>query len=361
MRTLPLLLVLGCPHSSPSPESGSPSGALVLRGARLVGLGPGEWADGDQLDLSVKGGEIVGMGPPGSQDGAGEIVDLSGRWLAPAFIDSHVHLAYRDDVAGMADGGVAGVVDMAAPLEFLSSDLSPLEVKASGPMVTAVGGYPTQGWGADGYGYECADASAAAAAVATLHARGAALIKLPVTDEPVLDDASLAAAVQAAHDLDLKVATHALTDDALERAATAGVDLLAHTPTTPLKAPTIALWTGKAVVTTLRAFGGSALTLSNLGSLRAAGLTVMYGTDFGNTTTAGIDGGELSLMMEAGMSGAEILAAGTSTPASYWGFQDLGTLETGHRASLLVLSGDPREDPLLLAAPEAVYIEGVKR
>jgi imidazolonepropionase-like amidohydrolase len=87
----------------------------------------------------------------------------------------------------------------------------------------------------------------------------------------------------------------------------------------------------------------------------------MYGTDFGNTTTAGIDEQELALMMEAGMDGTAILAAGTSTPASYWGFQDLGTLEVGKRASLLVLSGDPRESPLLLAEPEAVYIEGVKR
>lgn len=359
MRTLPLLLGLGCVHGTPKSEG--LSAATVFRGARLVGLSSTSWKDGDQLDLVVRDGEIVAMGPPGTLDDYGEILDLSGKWLAPAFIDSHVHLAYRPDLEGMADGGVAGAVDMAAPISFLSADKSPLEVKASGPMITAVGGYPTQSWGSDGYGWECANAAEIDTAIATLYQQGAALIKLPVTEDPVLDDEDLAAAVQSAHNVGLKVATHALTDSTVARAANAGADLLAHTPVTPLTEETAALWADKTVVTTLRAFGADALTFSNLQKLRAVGVTVLYGTDFGNTTTAGIDEGELSLMVDAGMTGTEILAAGTTTPSTYWGFDDLGALDTGRRASFLVLSEDPHDNPLILAEPEAVYIEGVKR
>src|SRR6185436_1172042 len=126
-------------------------------------------------------------------------------------------------------------------------------------------------------------------------------------------------AVEEAHARGLKVAAHALSDDEAARAARAGVDVLAHTPVAALSKKTIALWSDRAVISTLRAFGGSKTALSNLRALRDAGATVLYGTDFGNTTTPGIDGNELELLTQAGLDGAAILDAGTSTPAAFWG------------------------------------------
>jgi imidazolonepropionase-like amidohydrolase len=295
--------------------------------------------------VEVADGRIVALGTVSS---TAERIDVSGRFLAPAFVDSHVHLAYLPEAAAMADGGIAAAVDLAAPIEFLSALPSRPHVLASGPMITAVDGYPTQSWGSNGYGLECADAAAVRAAVQQVAAAGARVVKVPV-ESGGLDDTELLAAVQEAHALVLKVAAHALSDDEAARAARAGIDVLAHTPTAPLSKKTTALWSDRAVISTLRAFGGSQTAVANLRALRAAGATVLYGTDFGNTRTPGIDGAELELLSEAGLDGAAILAAGTSTPATFWGLEGFGRIELGAEAHILVLDADPTVDPTTLS------------
>ena len=112
------------------------------------------------------------------------------------------------------------------------------------------------------------------------------------------------------------------------------------------------------MITTLAAFGGGSATVANLAALRARGTIVLYGTDFGNRRTAGIDAAELALMSAAGMDGAAILAAGTQVPAEYWGFSELGRIAPGKAADLLVLDADPLVDPLTLARPLAVVYRG---
>src|SRR4030095_6812621 len=96
------------------------------------------------------------------------------------------------------------------------------------------------------------------------------------------------------------------------------------TPVAPLSKKTTALWADRAVISTLRAFGGSESAIANLRALRAAGAPVLYGTDFGNTTVPGIDSQELELMARAGLDGAAILDAATSAPAAFWALHRLG-------------------------------------
>jgi imidazolonepropionase-like amidohydrolase len=57
-----------------------------LRGAKLVGVG--------LVDLEIRDGRIAAIGQVAA--GLSE-VDASGRFIVPAFVDSHVHLAYRFD------------------------------------------------------------------------------------------------------------------------------------------------------------------------------------------------------------------------------------------------------------------------
>ncbi len=327
-------------------------------GERLVLLG-GQLAGGGRLDLEIQAGDITktGVFDEDTLEGA-EIIDVSGRWLSPAFIDSHVHLAYLPVAESLAAGGIAAAVDLAAPLPFLDRLPARPRVLASGPMVTAVSGYPTLGWGANGYGIECEDAAAATAAVDLVVERGAAVIKLPITNPPSLELEALTAATARAHERGLKVTTHALEDSHVQLAASADVDVLAHTPVLPLEAATVSSWSGRAVITTAAAFGGSQTTLDNLAALQGAGATILYGTDLGNTQDAGIQSAELAALVNAGLSGAEILAAGTTTPASYWGLRDLGSLEVGKAASVLVLQDDPVETPMTLSAPIMVFIDG---
>lgn len=339
--TILLLSLVAC-ASVPDP--------VVLRGGIVVGVG--------RADVHVAGGRIVAVGEVSADL---PTVDVTGRWLVPAFIDSHVHLAYRPVASDLADGGVAGVVDLGAPESWLAEPIAAPRVLASGPMITAVGGYPTRSWGADGYGLEVRDPDEARAAVDRLHAAGARLIKVPITEPPVLGEATLAAVVEQAHARGLKVGAHALGDAEAAVAAAAGVDVLVHAPLEPLSDATVAAWTGRAVVGTLTAFGTGPTPVDNLRRLREAGAVVLYGTDFGNTTTAGIDPREVRRMAETGMDGAAILASGTSVPAAYWGFLDLGAIEAGKAASLLVLVADPLVDPDAIAVPEAVWIDGRPR
>lgn len=338
-----MLWWLACAGVPARPDVAS---AFVLAGGTVVGFGP--------ADVEIRDGRITAVG---AADPALPRVDVTGKWLAPAFIDSHVHLAFRPDAAGLARGGIAAVVDLAAPAAFLAEDHRPLRVLASGPMITARGGYPTRSWGSDGYGLEVADPEEAVSGVRTLISAGARVIKIPVTADPQLDDATMRAAADEARTQGRKVASHALRDADAARAA-AFADVLAHTPVEPLAASTVDAWRDRAVISTLMAFGGSNEAVANLAALRAAGATVLYGTDFGNTKHGGVDPGEIALLQDAGLDGAAILAAGTSVPARYWGLDDLGAIAPGRSASLLVLSRDPLVDPSVLAAPDRVLLDG---
>jgi imidazolonepropionase-like amidohydrolase len=310
-------------------------------------------------ELTIRAGRIVSIG-----EGQRDLprVDVAGSTVAPAFIDSHVHLAYRPEQALLAHAGIAAAVDLGAPLWFVTAAPGAVLVKASGPMVTAVGGYPTQSWGRNGYGLEVATVSEGEQAVERLADAGVALIKLPLDEfGPQLEPDVQRAVVARAHSLGLKVAAHALTDSTAAAAAALGVDVLAHTPTEPLKSSTLAAWAGKTVLSTLAAFGGSAAAVQNLKQLRAVGALVLYGTDFGNGETVGIDSRELQLLVQAGFDGPSILEAGTSGPAAFWSFDQLGSLAPGQAASFMVLDDDPRLDPSTLAHPRAVYLDGVLR
>ena len=346
------LLLLGSGGSCASAPGDVPSPTsprFVLQGGALPG--------GAAADVAVRDGRIVAVGSVEVTD-ADEVVDVSGSFVAPAFIDSHVHLAYWEVAEELAAGGVAAALDLAAPLPFLAARPGPLQVLAAGPMITALDGYPTQSWGAGGYGLEVTDVEAAGA-VDTLVDAGADVIKVPLQGSAVLSDEALASVVIRAHERERKVAVHALTDESARTAGTAGADVLAHTPVAALSPETLALWTDRAVISTLRAFGGSDDTVNNLTLLRTGGATVLYGTDLGNTRTAGIDPQEIALLQQAGLDGAAILRAGTETPAAYWGIEaDLGAVAVGRKASLLVLDADPHLDPLALTRPQLVLIDG---
>lgn len=338
-------LVLAC--SSVTPEE--PGSALPRK--RFVGA---RGLDGKALSFTAVGGHVV-------EEGAGEVVDLAGHFVVPAFIDSHVHLAYAPRAAELLAGGIAGAVDLAAPLRYLDApDRTGPELLLAGPMLTAPQGYPTQTWGSDGFGWELASAEEAEAAVEELAKRGAVVVKLALAGDPELDDEALSRAVARAHALGLKTAAHATSALDAERAALAGVDVLAHTPTELLPESVLAQWGQRAVISTLGVFGGSA-ALQNLRELRQRGARVLYGTDFGNSQFAGIQPAELEGLRDAGLDAVAIVAAGTSDPSSYWGLPELGGLRVGQRASFLELDADPREDLLTLSRPLSVYIDGERR
>lgn len=308
----------------------------------------GRTPTGERVRVELAGERIAKLTPEAAATTA-----ASGGWLWPAIVDSHVHLTYWQVADRVAASGIAAAVDLAAPT---TRGWPPLHILAAGPMLTRPGGYPLESWGKDGYGLPCADAAGVTAAVNRLADQGAGVIKLALEDNG-LDFALVPAAVTAAHARELKVAVHAMTDRAARIAADAGVDLLAHTPVEPLAPATIAAWRGRAVISTLAAFGGSPAAVANLRALRAAGATVLYGTDLGYLRDAGPSADEVDLLRAAGLDDGAITDAMTTAPARFWGFP-FGAIAPGAEASLLVLDRDPRTDARALLAPRAVWLRG---
>jgi imidazolonepropionase-like amidohydrolase len=92
----------------------------------------------------------------------------------------------------------------------------------------------------------------------------------------------------------------------------------------------------------------------------AAGVQVAMGTDSG-VTPHGKNLRELALMVDGGMTPAQALVASTSTAARLMRLDDeLGTLEPGKRADVVVVAGDPFEFGSLSERIEAVYRDGVR-
>jgi len=241
------------------------------------------------------------------------------RAPAAAIVDSHVHLSLWPVDAELVAAGVQYAVDLGAPDRDLDAPTHLRGLLRSGPMLTHVGGYPLDAWGADGYGVGCNDAACVAARIDWLATKHVRVLKIAVDDDG-LAPALVPIAVAAAHAHHMKVAVHALSAEGAEIAGRAGADILAHTPSEELPAATVALWARGAVITTLAAFGGTPDAIENLRELRAAGATVLYGTDLGNLRDAGPSAQEMALMKRAGMDDAAITAAMTTVPMRFWGF-----------------------------------------
>ena len=60
----------------------------LLSGAKIVDVITGELRD---ADVGIVGSMIASVHPPGTRSDAGYLYDLTGRFLAPGFIDAHVH------------------------------------------------------------------------------------------------------------------------------------------------------------------------------------------------------------------------------------------------------------------------------
>src|SRR6266498_3440795 len=270
--------------------------ALSVR-APLGWLGPGRLVENVSVvidrDTIVYAGEPRGAPPS-------EVTVLLDGVLLPAVADRHVHIGLADPGAVLL-GGVTAVRDLAWPASeiFPLADASELPtfngpvIRAAGPMITAPGGYPTTDrWAPPGCGLEIRSAEEAATAVETLADRGAAAIKVSLNAEagPTPTDAELAAIVQAAGDRGLPVTAHVQGAGQAERALGSGVSEFAHCPWSERLSESVLEAAAKAVriVSTLDiwSFGNVTPELrtaaDNMARFRAAGGTVVYGTDLGN-------------------------------------------------------------------------------
>jgi len=102
----------------------------------------------------------------------------------------------------------------------------------------------------------------------------------------------------------------------------------------------------------------------NLKAVRDAGITIAMGTDAGNPLT--LHGAsvyaEMEAMQAAGMTPMEVLVASTRSGAlAMRRLEEIGTVEKGKRADLLVVAADPTRDIKGLRQLRYVVKDGVVR
>jgi imidazolonepropionase-like amidohydrolase len=98
----------------------------------------------------------------------------------------------------------------------------------------------------------------------------------------------------------------------------------------------------------------------NLKRLADAGIPYGFGTDTGppGRFPGFFEQWEMELMVDAGLTPAQVITAATKSAAEFLRAKDLGTLEPGKWADLIVLGADPRANIRNTRSIEAVYIAG---
>ncbi len=340
-------LLAGCTDDGAPGVALADRDPLTVEPVALTGLRtPGT---GEPVVVTVRASRITEVGTVAPADVPQ--VDLAGGWLVPGFIDCHVHMQFAA-AADVLAGGVTTVRDLGGPPDAAQAlrGSTPLRVLIAGRILTAVGGYPTTSWGADGTARQVTGPDDAVAAVQEQVLAGATVIKVALEDAgglPVLDEATLAAIVAAAGDRGLRTTAHVGSSARLRQALDAGVRELAHLPLHDVTAAEMVAvaQAGVVVVPTLEIRGRDAGAAQDLRAFREAGGIVLYGSDLGNGGTApGIERTEVELLLAAGMTPGEVLRAATSDAAAYLQL-DTGRIEASAVADLVVLGGDPLADP----------------
>jgi imidazolonepropionase-like amidohydrolase len=280
----------------------------------------------------------------------------------------------------------------------------------AGPILTVPGGLPDAVF-MSRLNDEVRDPEEARAAVADLHERGADVIKLFMHQEvngrtyPILSLDQVRAIVEAAHAREMLVRVHVWGVPPTEVALAGGVDVIEHGPKPEISPDEMAEFTASAdplaaamaalapqlearkrqfermiaqgvllVPTLVRYQWGFengptpkpetevwvGLDLDGIRQFHALGGTVALGTDW-NT---GLDERafvqrELAFYAQAGLPPLSVIEAATRHAARACGQAgQLGTLEPGKLADLIVVDGDPLQDLEVLSRLRAVVVSG---
>jgi imidazolonepropionase-like amidohydrolase len=90
-----------------------------------------------------------------------------------------------------------------------------------------------------------------------------------------------------------------------------------------------------------------------LSAAREAGVRIAMGFD---SYPLGENARELVRMVEGGLAPMQGIVAATSGSAAALGLKDLGEVRVGATADLLVVDGDPLEDPSVLQDPARIHL-----
>jgi enamidase len=243
--------------------------------------------------------------------------------------------------------------------------------------MTARNGYPTsRGPTGIAGSLQVADVAEAIAGVNMTVDAGGEFIKIAVetgipggrlledAGAPTLSLEQIRAIVDTAHARGVIVTAHVTNEWELRRAIDGGVDGLAHTPLDPIPPDLRRTIVERQIpmTGTLNIWGGGTLAAtarSNVADVAHAGGLVAMGTDFPFQVHAGVPIDEITMMGGSfALTNEEVLLACTRDAARACARGDLGVIQHGRIADILIVDGDPLTDLNALTTLRSVIHDG---
>ena len=385
---------------------------VAITGARLVN-GSGANPLSEQT-IIWEAGEITWVGPDDEAPiGDSLVMPAEGGTVLPGLIDSHVHISLAPTPTGVDDiaeepvsrtviraahaasvllrAGITTARDVgsraAVAIEVAAAqregDLTAARIIAAGRGITSKGGHGQT------ISVEVQGANEVATAVNEEIERGADLIKIfptggvlgagPHGYEVAMTAEEIYTAVETAHEKGVLIAAHVHGSEGVELVLDAGVDTIEHGTAATAEQAARMVEEQVALVPTLspleairqrefdlprdlvkRAGDVANVAAESVATAIATGVVVLPGTDAGTPfNPPGQLVAEMVLLRDLGMTEAQVIAAATSVAASVFGWPELGLLEAGNVADLLLVEGDPLEDLGTLAWPLTIVQNGV--
>ena len=416
------LLVLAAFSFQSSRAQAPAGGTFALTSARIIN-GTGA-APLEQGTIVIENGRIQAVGAKVKIPAGATRVDMAGKTIMPGIINAHGHLSFdksdrpvRDRLTGQlrtyADYGVTTVVVLGTGDGNLEGAVKLREEQAHGTLDRA------RVYAAGPSMRNVKTAEEAKARVDAYADQKADLIKMHITGSPEdTQPAVYKVLIDEAHKRGLRVAAHLFYINDARGLLNAGVDVIAHSirdqdvdaaiiadikrrdvgyiPTLTrdlaifVYESTPPFFTDPFFLRRVDAYRGQMMQLSdpaqqekirnnkeaqatkvalkqgsrNLKTLSDAGVSIALGTDSGinlGQWQGYFEHMELEMMVKAGLTPMQALVAGTGGAAHVWRLeQNLGTIQAGKQADLLVMNANPLTDIRNTRQIDSVWIGGHK-
>jgi len=395
---LGLLLVTARP--TPVAAQATAGGVTVFEGATLI-VGDGS-APIENAVFIVNGTRFTQIGRAGQvQVPAGaRRVDLSGKTVMPAIIDTHTHLATDrerlvDQLQRKAYYGVGVAISLGQDTSDVAFRVREETIPNAARFRTAGRGITMPEPGRTEAPYWVTTVADSRKAVQELAARKVDLIKIWVDDRngmyKKLTPELYGAIIDEAHKNGLRVTAHIFALEDAKGLLRAGIDAFAHGVrdrdidddfvNMMRQRPAVVLvpnLPGRGVATDLGWLGDSVpaeelqrlqaaatdrpsvqqtfgIQARNLAKLNAVGVRIALGTDGSASWAHHL---EMEDMVAAGMTPAQVIVAATRNAADLLKLTDAGTVAAGKSADFLVLDANPLNDIKNTRRIADVYLRG---